>query len=88
MERFNLKKLKEAEGKEQYCVVISNRFAALEILKLSWILIELGKLWERTHFGDKTTGSCIMSMQSHTSFITSEIFTKNINCHPLPTILA
>jgi hypothetical protein len=32
MEGFNLKKLKEVEGKEQYCVEISNRFAALENL--------------------------------------------------------
>jgi hypothetical protein len=29
MERFNLKKLKEVEGKEQYRVEISSRFAAL-----------------------------------------------------------
>jgi hypothetical protein len=28
MERFNLKKLDEVEGKEQYRVEISNRFAA------------------------------------------------------------
>jgi hypothetical protein len=33
MERFNLKKLTEADGKEQYCVEISNRFTALENLK-------------------------------------------------------
>jgi hypothetical protein len=32
MERFNLKKLNEVEGKEQYHVEISNRFAALENL--------------------------------------------------------
>jgi hypothetical protein len=31
-ERFNLKKLNEVEGKEQYRVEISNRFAALENL--------------------------------------------------------
>jgi hypothetical protein len=30
MERLNLKKLKKVEGKEQYCVEISNRFTALE----------------------------------------------------------
>jgi hypothetical protein len=30
VERFNLKKLNEVEGKEQYRVEISNRFAALE----------------------------------------------------------
>jgi hypothetical protein len=32
MERFNLKKLNKVEGKEQYRVEISNRFAALENL--------------------------------------------------------
>jgi hypothetical protein len=32
MERFNLKKLNEVEGKEQYRVEISTRFAALENL--------------------------------------------------------
>jgi hypothetical protein len=30
MERFNLEKLNEVEGKEQYCVEVSNRFAALK----------------------------------------------------------
>jgi hypothetical protein len=30
MEKFKLKKLNEAEGKEQYRVEISNKFAALE----------------------------------------------------------
>jgi hypothetical protein len=30
MERFNHKKLNEVDGKEQYHVEISNRFAALE----------------------------------------------------------
>jgi hypothetical protein len=32
MERFNLKKINEMEGKEKYCVDISNWFAALENL--------------------------------------------------------
>jgi hypothetical protein len=32
MERFNLKKLNEVEGHEQFCVEVSNRFAALESL--------------------------------------------------------
>jgi hypothetical protein len=32
IERFNLKKLNEVEGKEQYQIEISNRFAALENL--------------------------------------------------------
>jgi hypothetical protein len=32
MDRFNLKKLNEVQGKEQYCVEISNRFAGLQNL--------------------------------------------------------
>jgi hypothetical protein len=32
MEKFNLKKMKEVEGKEQYRVEMSSRFAALENL--------------------------------------------------------
>jgi hypothetical protein len=32
MERFYLKKLNDVEGKEQFCVEVSNRFAALEYL--------------------------------------------------------
>jgi hypothetical protein len=32
MERFNLKKLNQVQGKEQYRVEVSNRFAALEAL--------------------------------------------------------
>jgi hypothetical protein len=39
MERYNLKKLSEVKGKEQYCVEVSNRFAALQ----DWKLIVLGK---------------------------------------------
>jgi hypothetical protein len=30
MEKFNLKKLNEVEGKEKYRVAVSNRFATLE----------------------------------------------------------
>jgi hypothetical protein len=32
MEKFNLKKLNKVEGKEQYCVEVSHRFAASEHL--------------------------------------------------------
>jgi hypothetical protein len=32
MERFNLKKLNDVESKEQFCVQVSNRYAALEDL--------------------------------------------------------
>jgi hypothetical protein len=45
MERFNLKKLNEVEGKEQYSVEISNRFAALENLDTE---VDVKKF--RTHF--------------------------------------
>jgi hypothetical protein len=43
MERFNLKKLNEVEGKEQYRVEISNRFAALENLDTE---VDVNKAWE------------------------------------------
>jgi hypothetical protein len=32
MKWFNLKKLNKVEAKEKYCVMVSNRFAALEDL--------------------------------------------------------
>jgi hypothetical protein len=43
MERFNLKKLNEVEGKEQYHVEILNRFAALEDLNAE---VEINSAWE------------------------------------------
>ncbi|PNF44043.1 hypothetical protein B7P43_G16217, partial [Cryptotermes secundus] len=43
MERFNLKKLNEVEGKEQYRVEVSNRFAALENLDTE---VDVNKTWE------------------------------------------
>jgi hypothetical protein len=42
MERFSLKKLSEVEGKEQYCVEVSNRFAVLDTeveIKSAWEMI-------------------------------------------------
>jgi hypothetical protein len=47
MERFNLKKLKDVEGKEQFHVEVSNRFAASEDLDAGMKLIVLWKLLER-----------------------------------------
>jgi hypothetical protein len=48
MERVYLKKLDEVEGKDQYRVEISNRFAALEDLDYDGdIFIGPGKLLER-----------------------------------------
>jgi hypothetical protein len=43
MERSNLKKLEEEEGKEQYRVKVSNRFAALEDLVAE---VEINSAWE------------------------------------------
>jgi hypothetical protein len=43
MERFNLKKLNEVEGKEQYHVEVSNRFTALEDLDTD---VEINTAWE------------------------------------------
>jgi hypothetical protein len=43
MERFNLKKLNDGEGKEQFRVGISNRFAALEDLDTE---VEINSAWE------------------------------------------
>jgi hypothetical protein len=43
MEGFNLKKLNEVEGNVQYCVEVSNRFAALEDLDTGLKLIVPGK---------------------------------------------
>jgi hypothetical protein len=43
MERYNLKKLREVEGKEQYRVEISNRFAALENLDTD---VDINRAWK------------------------------------------
>jgi hypothetical protein len=43
MERFNLKQIKEVEGKENYRVEASNKFAALEDLDTQ---VEIHSAWE------------------------------------------
>jgi hypothetical protein len=43
MERFNLKKLNRVEGKEQYHVEISDRFAALENFDTD---VDINRAWE------------------------------------------
>jgi hypothetical protein len=43
MERFNLKKLNKIEGKEQYHVEVSNRFAALQDLDTE---VKINSAWE------------------------------------------
>jgi hypothetical protein len=52
MERFNLKKLNEVEGKEQYRVEISNRFTALENLDTA---VDVNKAWETIRVNIKTS---------------------------------
>jgi hypothetical protein len=47
MERFNLKKLNDVEGKQRYCVEISNTFAALENLDTEGDVNKAYKLLER-----------------------------------------
>jgi hypothetical protein len=46
MERFNLKQLNEVEGKEQYRVEISNRFAVLENLHTE---VDMNRAWENSY---------------------------------------
>jgi hypothetical protein len=43
MDKFNLKKINEVEGKEQYRVEVSNRFAALEDLDTK---VEINRAWQ------------------------------------------
>jgi hypothetical protein len=43
MERFNLKKLNEVEGMEEFRVEVSNRFAALEDFDTE---VEINSAWE------------------------------------------
>jgi hypothetical protein len=43
METFNPKKLNQVEGKEQFHVEVSNRFAALEDLDAE---VEINSAWE------------------------------------------
>jgi hypothetical protein len=43
MERLNLKKLNQVEGKEEFRVAVSNRFAALEDLDTE---VEINSAWE------------------------------------------
>jgi hypothetical protein len=43
MERFNIKKLNEVEGKEKYCNEVSNRFATLEDLDAE---VKINSTWK------------------------------------------
>jgi hypothetical protein len=64
MERFNLKKLNDVEGKEQFRVV-SNRFAALEDLDT---VVEINSAWEtiRENIKISAKGSlCYFELKKH-----------------------
>jgi hypothetical protein len=55
MGRFNLKKLNEVEGKEQYRVKISNRFSAFKNL---YAEVDINRAWEnRENIKISATGS-------------------------------
>jgi hypothetical protein len=56
MERFNLK-LNEVEGKEQYHVEISNRFAALENLDAE---VDINRAWETVRENINISAKVIM----------------------------
>jgi hypothetical protein len=46
MDRFNLKKWNEVEGKEKYCVKVSNKFAALEDLEAEGAEVHILVHWK------------------------------------------
>jgi hypothetical protein len=52
MERFNLKKLNNVEGKEQFRVGVTNRFAAFEDLDTE---VEINSAWETIRENIKTS---------------------------------
>jgi hypothetical protein len=57
MERFNLKKLNKVEGKEQYHVEISNRFAALENLDTE---VDIKRVWKTIRKNKKISAKEIL----------------------------
>jgi hypothetical protein len=54
MESFNLKKLNNVEGKEQFRVEVSNRFAALEDLDTE---LDIISAWETIRESVKTSAN-------------------------------
>jgi hypothetical protein len=65
MERFNLKKLNEVEGKEQFCVDFSNRLAALVDLNAE---VEVNSAWETIRENIKILakeGLCYFELKKH-----------------------
>jgi phosphomevalonate kinase len=69
MERFNLKKLNKVEGKEQFRVEVSNRFAALEDLDAE---VEINSAWEMTRENIKISAKeslGYIELKKHTSWL-------------------
>jgi hypothetical protein len=64
IERFNLKKLNKAEGKEKYHVEVSNRFASLEDLDA----VEINTIWETIRENIKISANeslCYYKLKKH-----------------------
>jgi hypothetical protein len=67
MERFNLKKLNEVEGKEKYHITASNRFAALEDLDTE---VENNSAWKtiRENITISAKEACSMNGEKRTCY--------------------
>jgi hypothetical protein len=66
MERFNPKKLNDVEGKEQFRVEVSNRFAASEDLDTE---VEIKSAWETIRENIKISAKqsqCYFELKKHT----------------------
>jgi hypothetical protein len=62
MERFNFKKLDEVEGKEQYRVEISDRFAVLENLDDD---VDINRAWETIRENIKILAKVSLGAQNY-----------------------
>jgi hypothetical protein len=80
MERFSPKKLNEVEGKEQYHVEVSNRFAALEYLDTEVEINIQEKIKRRLSLGN----ACYHSVQS---LLSSRLLSKNLKMRIYKTII-
>jgi hypothetical protein len=76
MERFNLKKLNELEGKEQYGFEISNRFSALEILD---IVVDINRTWKAIRENIKISAKESLRCYELKKCKTVQIFGNNSN---------
>jgi hypothetical protein len=72
METFNLKQLKEVEGKQKYRAEVSNRFAALEDLDDEVELIVPGKYLERIQTFQPKRLLSYFEMKTHKPWFSKE----------------